>query len=211
MPSEEASTDPATERTLLPEPAADEVEDTAAPELPSKGEASAEGRTTPGSAQRPPGAADGSEPGGSAPGWRPIIAAGPLDLSEPAEELPGGIVPLEEARARVRAPQAPEDDTGQRPGEGYTLCLRCFGGGQIVGPSPCPVCRGAQVDWCEGICLPCPACGATGRVNVPCPQCGGTGWVRKEAQQLNKDEPAGSDSEAAAGPASVGPADPSTG
>lgn len=156
------------------------------------------------------GETSGDDEGETAPhegGWRLEIPDEPLPFAVIPEELPGEIVPLEEVRrpSIVEPPPAEEEEaagggqgetaaqsaeaqqgssqqTAAREALGYTLCLRCFGGGEITTPAICPSCLGAREDWCEGISIPCRVCHGTGRVNVPCPECNGQGWRRQEPE-----------------------------
>lgn len=158
-------------------------------------------------------------PHGPSDGWRLELPDEPLSFAVIPEELPGDIVPLEEVRraAIVEPPPAAEEERAaaaegettavQEPQSagsslqqalGFTLCLRCFGGGEITTPAPCPACLGAREDWCEGISITCRVCHGTGRVNIPCPECEGQGWRRPEPEQPADSVAEGTETDAAA-------------
>lgn len=114
------------------------------------------------------------------PAWRIVLDPAGTDWEIPEEG--GEVVPLAAARATVPVDPDAVPETPARPA-GHTLCLHCFGGGQVSTPAPCPACGGAGEEWCEGMALVCPACHGTRRVNVPCGHCGGAGWVRAAAAE----------------------------
>lgn len=183
-PSAEKGDQPAAAEAA-PSPAAAEA---AAAPAPSTESATAPSEAP--AAPSEPAASESAAQGGQTGSWRLVLPQDPLDLGISHGDDPGQVIPLEQARTTLPPSEIiPADEAAYGPPEpGYTICLRCFGCGEVTTPARCPACLGAREDWCEGISIPCRVCHGTGRVNIVCPACEGRGWVRQEAREAQREE-----------------------